>query len=48
VGVYGESMSYFQILNPHRVKELLKVKWAFLRAMVKPSRNNKIGRKRIA
>jgi len=48
VGVYGESMSYFQILNPHRVKELLKVKEHLLRAMVKPPRTSKRVRKRIA
>jgi len=28
-------MSYFLILNPHRVKEFLKVKEHLLRAMVK-------------
>jgi len=34
VGVYGESMAYFQILKTHKVKELLKVKETLLRAMV--------------
>ena len=42
-------MSYFLILNPHRVKEFLKVNEPFLRALVKePPRTNKRGRKRIA
>ena len=42
-------MNYFLILNPHRVKEFLKVNEPFLRALVKePPRNNKRGRKRIA
>jgi len=42
-------MSYFQILNPHKVKEFLKVKEHSLRAMVKePLRASKRGRKRIA
>ena len=42
-------MSYFQILNPHKVKEFIKVNEPFLRALVKePPRNNKRGRKRIA
>jgi len=46
VGVYVGSMNYFQILNPHRVKEFLKVKEYLLRALVKePPRNNKRGRK---
>jgi len=40
VGVYGESMSYFQILKNHGVKELLKVKEHLLRAMVKPPRSS--------
>ena len=41
-------MSYFQILKPHRVKELLKVKETLLRAMVKePPRTSNRGRKRI-
>ena len=49
VGVYVGSMSYFQILNPHRVKEFLKVNEPLLRAMVKePPRTSKRGRKRIA
>ena len=42
-------MSYFQILNPHRVREFLKVKETFLRALVKePPRTSNRGRKRIA
>ena len=42
-------MSYFLILNPHRVKEFLKVNEPSLRALVKePPRTNKRGRKRIA
>jgi len=49
VGVYGEIMNYFQILNPHRVKEFLKVKEHLLRAMIKePLRTSNRGRKRIA
>jgi len=49
VGVYVGSMSYFQILNPYKVKELLKVKEHLLRALVKENpRTNKRGRKRIA
>ena len=49
VGVYVGIMSYFQILNPHKVKEFIKVNEPFLRALVKePPRNNKRGRKRIA
>jgi len=49
VGVYGEIMSYFQILNPYSVKKLLKVKEHLLRAMVKePPRTSKRVRKRIA
>ena len=49
VGGYGESMSYFLILNPHKVKEFLKVKEPLLRAMVKELlRTSKRGRKRIA
>ena len=42
-------MSYFQILNPHKVKEFLKVNEPFLRALVKePPRTSNKGRKRIA
>jgi len=42
-------MSYFPILNLHKVKEFLKVKEHLLRAMVKePPRNNKRVRRRIA
>ena len=42
-------MNYFQILNPHRVKEYLKVNEPLLRALVKePPRTSNIGRKRIA
>jgi len=49
VGVYVGSMNYFQILNPHRVKEFLKVNEPFLRALVKePPRTSNKGRKRIA
>ena len=49
MGVYVGSVSYFQILNPHRVKEFLKVKEPLLRALVKENpRTNKRGRKRIA
>jgi len=35
VGVEVGSMSYFQILNPHKLKGFLKVNEPFLRAMVK-------------
>jgi len=46
VGFYGRSSgSYFQILKPHKVKELLKVKEHLLRAMVKPPRTSKKGEK---
>ena len=49
MGVYVGSVSYFQILNPHRVKEFLKVKEPLLRALVKePPRTSNRGRKRIA
>jgi len=49
VGLYVESMIYFQILKTHRVKEFLKVKEPFLRALVKePPRTSNRGRKRIA
>jgi len=42
-------MNYFQILKTHKVKELLKVKEHFFRALIKePIRVNKMGRKRIA
>ena len=42
-------MTYFLILNPHRVKEFLKVKEHLLRALVKePPRTSNRGRKRIA
>jgi len=40
VGVYVGSRIYFQILNPHRVKELLKVKEHLLRANGKRTAKN--------
>ena len=49
VGVYVGIMTYFLILNPHKVKEFLKVNEPFLRALVKePPRTSNRGRKRIA
>jgi len=48
VGVYVGSMTYFQILDPHKVREFISINEPFLKKLVKEEpRESKRGRKRI-
>jgi len=49
VGVYIGSMTYFQIIEPHKVREFIIINEPFLKKLVEEkTRESKKGRKRIA
>jgi len=49
VGVYVGIITYFQIIDPHKLRELIIINEPFLKKLVKEElRESKRGRKRIA
>jgi len=49
VGVYVGHMTYFQIIDPHKVREFIIINEPFLKKVVEEKpRESKRGRKRIA